>query len=83
MKTGLTASMAESSKQASFTSDRGFNSRCGHMIDLCEKSQSTFCRKSWVFSGYSGFLTQGQGGVGFAEGLCSKRRICLHRLGSE
>ncbi len=32
----------------------------------CEKSQSTLCRKSWVFSGRSGFLPQGswQGGLG-------------------
>ena len=32
----------------------------------CEKSQSTLCRKSWVFSGHSGFLPQGswQGGLG-------------------
>ena len=26
----------------------------------CEKSQSTLCRKSWVFSGCSGFLPQGK-----------------------
>ena len=26
--------------------------------DSCEKSQSTLCRKSWVFSGRSGFLPQ-------------------------
>jgi hypothetical protein len=26
---------------------------------FCEKSQSTLCRKSWVFFGYSGFLPQG------------------------
>jgi hypothetical protein len=26
----------------------------------CEKSESTLCRKSWVFSGYSGFLPQGK-----------------------
>ena len=28
--------------------------------DSCEKSQSTLCRKSWVFSGCSGFLPQGK-----------------------
>ena len=26
----------------------------------CEKSKSTLCRKSWVFSGHSGFLPQGK-----------------------
>jgi hypothetical protein len=28
--------------------------------DSCEKSQSTLFRKSWVFSGCSGFLPQGK-----------------------
>jgi hypothetical protein len=28
--------------------------------DSCEKSQSTLCRKSWVFSGCSSFLPQGK-----------------------
>jgi hypothetical protein len=28
--------------------------------DSCEKSLSTLCRKSWVFSGRSGFLPQGK-----------------------
>ena len=28
--------------------------------DSCEKSQSTLCRKSWVFSKNSGFLPQGK-----------------------
>jgi hypothetical protein len=28
--------------------------------DSCEKSQSTLCQKSWVFSGCSGFLPQGK-----------------------
>jgi hypothetical protein len=26
----------------------------------CEKNQSTLCRKSWVFSGRSGFLPRGK-----------------------
>ena len=29
-------------------------------IESCEKSRSTLCRKSWVFSGCSGFLPQGK-----------------------
>ena len=29
-------------------------------MDSCEKSQSTLCRKSWVFSECSGFLSQGK-----------------------
>ena len=28
--------------------------------DSCEKSRSTLCRKSWVFSGCSSFLPQGK-----------------------
>jgi hypothetical protein len=28
--------------------------------DSCEKSQSTLCQKSWIFSGCSGFLPQGK-----------------------
>jgi hypothetical protein len=35
----------------------GFDSRYGLMS---EKSLSTLCRKSWVFSGCSGFLPQGK-----------------------
>ena len=36
------------------------NSSCEFPHDfLCEKSQSTLCRKSCVFSGFSGFLPQG------------------------
>jgi hypothetical protein len=30
----------------------------------CEKSQSTLCRKSWVFSGRPSFLPPGKGGLG-------------------
>jgi hypothetical protein len=29
-------------------------------VDSCERNQSTLCRKSWVFSGRSGFLPQGK-----------------------
>ena len=49
--------MAQLSEKASFTSE------CVGWIlatDSCEKSQSTLCRKSWVFSGCSGFLPQGK-----------------------
>ena len=31
-----------------------------HSSHSCEKSKSTLCRKSWVFSGHSGFLPQGK-----------------------
>jgi hypothetical protein len=53
----LGASVAQSSEQAPFTSEI-----VGSILstDSCEKSQSTLCRKSWVFSGYSGFLPQGK-----------------------
>jgi hypothetical protein len=53
----LRASMAQSSEQAHFTSEF-----VGSILatDSCEKSQSTLCRKSWVFSGCSGFLPQGK-----------------------
>jgi hypothetical protein len=46
-----------SSEQAPFTSKIE-----GSILatDSCEKSQSTLCRKSWVFSGRSGFLLQGK-----------------------
>ena len=45
------------SEQAPFTSEF-----VGSILatDSCEKSQSTLCRKSWVFSGRSGFLPQGK-----------------------
>jgi hypothetical protein len=48
---------SESSEQAPFTSEI-----VGSILatDSCEKSQSTLCRKSWVFSGCSGFLPQGK-----------------------
>jgi hypothetical protein len=49
--------MAQSSEQAQFTSE--FVSSI-LATDSCEKSQSTLCRKSWVFSGCSGFLPQGK-----------------------
>jgi hypothetical protein len=48
-------SVAQSSEQAPFTSE---NVGSSLTMDSCEKSQSTLCRKSWVFSGCSGFLPQ-------------------------
>ena len=45
--------MVQSSEQAAFTSEGSI-----FATDSCEKSQSTLCRKSWVFSGRSGFLPQ-------------------------
>ena len=44
--------MEQSSQQAPFTSEI-----LGSILamDSCEKSPSTLCRKSWVFSGRSGF----------------------------
>jgi hypothetical protein len=50
-------SVTQSSSQAPFTSEN-----VGSILatDSCEKSQSTLCRKSWVFSGCSGFLPQGK-----------------------
>ena len=49
--------MAQASEQAPFTSEI-----VGLILttDSCEKSQSTLCQKSWVFSGCSGFLLQGK-----------------------
>ncbi len=38
--------------------DRGFNSHCGRMISYVKESVDTR-GKSWVFSGYSGFLLTG------------------------
>ena len=51
------ASVAQLSEQAPFTSEI-----VGSILatDSCEKSQSTLCRKLWVFSGCSGFLPQGK-----------------------
>jgi hypothetical protein len=48
-------SVVQSSEQAHFTSEF-----VGSILatDSCEKSQSTLYRKSWVFSGRSGFLPQ-------------------------
>ena len=51
------ASVAQSSEQAFFTSEN-----VGSILatDSCEKSPSTLCPKSWVFSGCSGFFPQGK-----------------------
>ena len=49
--------MAQSSEQALFTSE--FVSSI-LATDSCEKSQSTLCRKSLVFSGCSGFFQKGK-----------------------
>ena len=53
----LGVSVAQLSEQAPFTSEF-----VGWILatDSCEKSQSTLCRKSLVFSGRSGFLPQGK-----------------------
>jgi Sec7-like guanine-nucleotide exchange factor len=50
------AFVSKSSEQAPFTSEF-----VGSILatDSCEKSRSMLCRKSWVFSGCSGFLPQG------------------------
>ena len=50
-------SVAQSSEQAPFNSEI-----VGSILatDSCEKSLSTLCRKSWVFSWCSGFLPQGK-----------------------
>jgi hypothetical protein len=50
-------SVAQSTEQAPFTSEI-----VGSILatDSCEKSQSTFCRKSWVFSECSSLLPQGK-----------------------
>jgi hypothetical protein len=49
--------VAQSSEQGPFTSEI-----LGSILatDSCEENQSTLCRKSWVFSGNSGFLPQGK-----------------------
>jgi hypothetical protein len=49
--------VAQSSEQATFTSEI---ESWILATDSCEKSRSTFCRKSWVYSGCSGFLPQGK-----------------------
>ena len=49
------ASVVQSSQQAHFTSWVRFSFRIS-----CEKSQSTLCRRSWVFCGCSGFLPKGK-----------------------
>jgi hypothetical protein len=50
-------SLAQSSERVPFISEF-----VGSILatDSCEKSESTLCRTSWVFSGYSGFLRQGK-----------------------
>ncbi len=48
--------MAQWSECSPFTSEAAGSNPVLHS---CEKSQSTLCRKSWVFSGLSGFLPQG------------------------
>ena len=50
-------SVAQSSEQAPFTSEI-----MGSILatDSCERSLSLLCRKSFVFSGRSGFLPQGK-----------------------
>ena len=47
----------QSSQQAPFTSEF-----VGSILatDSCKRSQSTLCRKSWGFSGCSGFFSQGK-----------------------
>jgi hypothetical protein len=51
------SSMAQSSEKAPFTSEF-----VGLILamDSCEKSQSSLCRKSWLFSGCSVFFPQGK-----------------------
>jgi hypothetical protein len=47
--------------QAPFTSEIvGSILAIDSCVDSCEKCLSTLCRKSWVFSGRSGFLPQGK-----------------------
>jgi hypothetical protein len=53
----LWASVAQSLEEAPFTSEF-----VGSILatDSCEKSLSTLCRRSWIFSGSYGFLPQGK-----------------------
>jgi hypothetical protein len=53
----LGASVAQSSEQAPFIS---LMEGLILATDSCEKSQSTLCRKSWVFFGRSGLVPQGK-----------------------
>jgi hypothetical protein len=50
------AFVAQSSEQTPFTSE--FVGSISLATESCEKSQSTVCRKSWVLSVCSGFLSQ-------------------------
>jgi hypothetical protein len=49
--------VAQSSEQAPFASEFVSSNLA---TDSCEKSRSTLCRKSWVFSECSGFLPHGK-----------------------
>ena len=51
--------VAQSSEQVSFTSEIVGLIRAEDSWYLYEKSQSTLYQKSWIFSGYSGFLPEG------------------------
>jgi hypothetical protein len=55
----LGASVAQSSEQASIPSEIVGWILATDSWHLSEKSESTLYRKSWVFTGYSGFLPQG------------------------
>ncbi len=61
-------SVAQLSEHSPFTSEAAGSILRENFLNVtrCEKSPSTPCRKSWVFSGHSGFLPQGswQGGLG-------------------
>ena len=48
--------MAQSSGQAPFTSEIVGSNLGSDSLHSSGKSSSTLCQKSWVFSGYSGFL---------------------------
>ena len=48
--------VAQSSGQAPFTSEFVGSNLGSDSLHSCEKSWSTLCQKSWVFSRYSGFL---------------------------
>jgi hypothetical protein len=66
--------VAQSSKQQPFTSEF-----VGSILatDSCEKSQSTLCRKSWVFSGCSGFFPQGKLAAWVRINTVKKRNITI------
>ena len=67
--------VAQSSEQAPFTSEI-----VGSILatDSCEKSKSTLCRKSWVFSGCSGFLPQGKSVTGWVK--ANYRKHCCGNI---